>query len=99
MKANINSVHFKTDQKLDKFIQSKISKLSGLFDGIHSCEVSLKVVNTDQPDNKLVEIKMQLPGTDLIAKKQRNSFEEATDDAVDALKKQVIRHKEKIKGI
>jgi len=37
-----------------------------------------------------------LPGNELFAKKQCNSFEEAADSAVQALKKQVEKHKNKV---
>ncbi|MFN5786426.1 MAG: HPF/RaiA family ribosome-associated protein, partial [Flavobacteriia bacterium] len=36
------------------------------------------------------------PGKTLIAKKQCKTFEEATDQAAEALRKQVKKHKEKV---
>jgi putative sigma-54 modulation protein len=98
MKVNINSVHFKTDKKLDSFITEKVEKLMDHYDGIIGSEVTLKVNNTDEPDNKIAEIKLLVPGNDLFAKKQSKSFEEATDIAVDALMKQLHKHKEKQRG-
>jgi len=98
MKVNINSVHFKTDKKLDSFITERVEKLSDLYDGIIGSEVTLKVNNSDEPDNKIAEIRLMVPGYDLFAKKQSKSFEEATDNAVDALRKQLHKHKEKQRG-
>ena len=97
MQIDIRSVHFKTDKKLDQFIQEKVSKLAQYYDGVLSSEVSLKVSNAEGADNKITEIRLIIPGNDLYAKKQSKSFEEATDEACDALKKQLIRHKEKIR--
>ena len=39
---------------------------------------------------------MELPGGPLFAKKQSRTFEEATDEAMDALKKQITKHKQKM---
>ncbi len=97
MKVNINSVHFKTDKRLDSFITEKVEKLSDLYDGIIGSEVTLRVNNGDV-ENKITEIRLLVPGNDLFAKKQSKSFEEATDIAVDALRKQLTRHKEKQRG-
>jgi putative sigma-54 modulation protein len=99
MKVNINSVHFKTDKKLEDFIQEKVGKLSNFYEGVISSEVTLKLDKGDKTDNKIAEIRVALPGNDLFAKKQSKSFEQATDTAVDALKKQLTRHKEKLKGL
>jgi putative sigma-54 modulation protein len=98
MKVNINSVHFKTDRKLDSFITEKVEKLSDLYDGIIGSEVTLRVNNSEDHDNKIAEIRLLVPGNDLFAKKQSKSFEEATDIAVDALRKQLSKHKEKQRG-
>lgn len=95
MTINISSVHFKTDQKLEDFINEKVEKLSKVHDGIIGAEVTLKLENTDTPENKTVEIRMQIKGNDAIASKTAKSFEEATDVAVDALKKQLMKIKEK----
>ena len=97
MKVSINSIHFKADSKLEQFIERKVSKLSGLFEGVLGSEVTLKVAKAETSDNKIAEIRLQVPGYDLYAKKQCNTFEEATDKAVDALKKQLEKHKGKMK--
>lgn len=99
MKVIINAVHFKTDQKLEDFIQEKVGKLSAVYEGVISSEVTLKIDKNDKIGNKITEIKVLIPGNDLYAKKQSKTFEEATDTAVNALKKQLTRHKEKVKGI
>ena len=93
MKVNITSVHFKTDQKLENFIEKKISKLSGMIEGVMGSEVTLKLDNSETRDNKVAEIRLLIKGYDLYAKKQSTTFEHATDTAVDALKKQVEKYK------
>jgi putative sigma-54 modulation protein len=99
MNIKINSVHFKADGKLETFIKEKIQKMMSIYEGIIGSEVILKLENSENGDNKMVEIKLIIRGYDLFAKKQAKSFEEATDQAMEALKKQLIKHKEKIRGI
>ena len=95
MKVNITSVHFKTDSKLENFIERKVGKLSGLIEGVMGSEVTLKLENSENRDNKIAEIRLLIKGYDLYAKKQSKTFEEATDTAVDALKKQLEKYKDK----
>lgn len=95
MKININSVHFKADQKLENFITEKVGKLNRLHDGIMGADVALKLENTEAPENKTVDIRMNIRGYDARAGKTAKSFEEATDLAIDALKKQLQKSKEK----
>jgi putative sigma-54 modulation protein len=99
MKVIISSVHFKSDAKLEDFIREKITKVSSLFDGVISSEVTLKVDQSTTQENKIADVRIIIPGNDLFAKKQAKTFEEAIDNVVDALKKQITRHKEKVKGL
>lgn len=99
MKVNITSLHFKTDKKLEGYIQEKVEKLATLYDGLLSSEVTLRLEKNESEKNKIAEIHLLIRGNDLFAKKQSSSFEQATDTAVEALRKQLVRHKEKIKGI
>ncbi|MCR4737110.1 MAG: ribosome-associated translation inhibitor RaiA [Bacteroidales bacterium] len=95
MTINISSVHFKTDQKLEDFINEKVEKLNKVHDGIIGAEVTLKLENTEAPENKTADIRIKIRGNDAIASKTAKSFEEATDLSVDALKKQLQKIKEK----
>jgi len=97
MKVKINSVQFKTDKKLETFIERKIGKLSGLFDGVIGSEVTLRVEKSEANNNKITEIRLEVKGHDLYAKKQSSSFEESTDTAIDALRKQLEKYKGKLK--
>ena len=99
MTLKIQSVHFDADKKLLEFVLERVDKLTHLYDGIIKSEVILKIDKSDGLENKIAEIKIHIPGNDLFAKKQCKSFEEAIDTSIDALKIQVKRHKEKIKGI
>ena len=95
MKVTINPVHFKADSKLEEFITQKVEKVCAKYNEIIDAEVSLKLDNTDTPENKIADIRLVLKGDDLFASKQSKSFEEAVDTAVDALKKQLEKYKGK----
>jgi len=97
MKITIQSVHFTADQKLIDFIESKLEKLALHYDRIIESEVTLKLDNASNNENKIAEIRLHVPGNDLFAKRQCSSFEEATDEAIDALRNQIVKHKEKIR--
>lgn len=96
MKISINSVHFKADKKLEDFITQKVEKLCSKYSDVIGAEVNLKLDNTDTPDNKIVDIRIMIRGNDLFASKVSKSFEEATDNAIDALKKQMEKYKGKL---
>jgi len=98
MNIKINSVKFSPTSKLETFVEGKVKKLGQYYDDIIGAEVFLKLENTQDSDNKIAEIKVDIPGNELFVKKQSKSFEESTDTAVDALKRQITKVKEKRRG-
>jgi putative sigma-54 modulation protein len=98
MNIKVNSVHFTPDQKLIDFVTKKVNKLDTFFEGIINSEVTLKIDKPEAANNKVSEIRLSMPTTDyLFAKKQADSFEQATDLAVEAIRRQLKKHKEKIR--
>jgi len=95
MKLDIHSIHFDADVKLIDFIQKKCDKLEQYYDGIVSGEVFLRLENSETNENKVVEIKLEVPGKDCFAKKQAKSFEEATDESTEALRRQLLKLKDR----
>lgn len=95
MEIQVHSIHFTADQKLIDFINEKVSKLGLFYDNIIASEVFLRLDKDQEGENKVAEVKILVPGKELFAKKQCKSFEEATDLAVEALRKQVSKQKEK----
>ncbi len=96
MDIKIHSIHFDADQKLLDYINDKVSKLSLFFDHIIVGEVFLRLDKSSEKENKITEIKILIPGKELFAKKQCRSFEESADLVVEALRKQIVKHKEKV---
>jgi putative sigma-54 modulation protein len=95
-KIHIESVHFSVDKKLAAFIEEKVEKLYQYYDQILRAEVILKIERKESFDNKVVEISLHVPGKELFAKKQNNSFEAGVDEACEALRRQVRKHKGKL---
>ncbi|MDR1757669.1 MAG: ribosome-associated translation inhibitor RaiA [Bacteroidales bacterium] len=98
MKINISSVHFKADQKLEIFITEKVEKLNKVHDNIIAADVILKLENSEKPENKTAEIRVSIRGNDALASKTAKTFEEATDECVEALRRQLQKVKEKARG-
>ncbi|MBL4624085.1 MAG: ribosome-associated translation inhibitor RaiA [Flavobacteriales bacterium] len=99
MKVTIHAIHFDADKDLVNFIQERVNKLEHFYDGIIGGEVFLRVEKSNDNQNKVAEIKLQIPGKELFAKRQCKSFEEATDTALDAIKSQMKKHKEKKRSV
>lgn len=99
MNIRIHSVKFDADVKLLDFVENKIKKLSQHSDDIIGAEVFLRLSNSQDMENKITEIKLEIPGNELFAKKNCKTFEEATDLVVEALKKQIQKHKGKLKKV
>jgi putative sigma-54 modulation protein len=99
MNIQIHSVRFDADQKLIDFVQQKLEKLTQYGEDIVNVEVYLRLDKDQERENKISEIKVELPGGPLFARKQSKSFEESTDGAMDAIKVQITKHKEKKRGI
>lgn len=89
----MHAIHFKADKKLLSFIQERLNKLEQFNDQIVSAEVYLRLDKDREKENKITEIKLHVPGKDLFAKKQCKSFEEATNVAVEALRRQIMKGK------
>ncbi|HQQ95373.1 MAG TPA: ribosome-associated translation inhibitor RaiA [Bacteroidia bacterium] len=95
MTINIQSVHFTADKKLLGFVNEKVEKLNTFYDGIINSEVTLRLDKSSTSDNKISEIKLLCRGYEFFAKRQCGTFEEATDQACEALRKQIKKHKDK----
>ncbi|MCK9255502.1 MAG: ribosome-associated translation inhibitor RaiA [Bacteroidales bacterium] len=98
MEIKIQSVRFDADKKLIAYIENKVGKLSQVADKIIDAEVILRIENSDTKDNKVAEIKINVPyANDVFAKRQRNTFEESVDLATAALRRQLKKYREKLR--
>lgn|SRR5699024_4506705 len=95
MNITVQSIKFDADQKLIEFIKKKTGKLQQYLDNIIEGVCYLKLENVDNEENKIVELKLNIPGHQLFAKAQAKTFEEATDIAVESIRRQINKHKTK----
>jgi putative sigma-54 modulation protein len=95
MEIIMQSVHFDADVKLQEFIEKKLRKLENFFDHIVSADVILKMENSGQIKDKIAEIKLNVPGSTLLAKETCKTFEEAIDLSADALRRQLQKYKDR----
>ena len=93
-----SAIHFDATDQLEAFIQKKVSKLEQYFDGIISAEVSLKVIKPESAKNKEAAIRLIIKNGDCFAEKVNDTFEESIDECVEALEKQLVKFKEKIRA-
>ena len=98
MKIHMTAVHFAADQKLTDYIEKKAAKLNQFFDRIIDAQVFLKLENSGQVRDKIVELKLMVPGDTLVAKEVSKTFEAATDAVIDNMKRQLNRHKERLQA-
>jgi putative sigma-54 modulation protein len=97
MKLVMNFVGLDKDARLEGFIQERANKLETFYDRIQHGEVYVKKMkDTDADDSKVVEIKLFLPGDSLFSKVAAKTFEEATDNVVEGLRRQLKKYKEKL---
>lgn len=95
MEIRVQAIHFDATERLEAFIQKKVSKLNQYHESILGAEVTLRVVKQESVQNKQIGIRLKIKNNDLFAEKVSDTFEEAVDDAVVALEKQLIKVKEK----
>jgi len=98
MKVIVQSVNFNADRELIDFVEKKVAGLEKYYDKIVDTEVFLKVQQSSEKENKFVDIKINIPGNDIVVKKQCKTFEEGAMVAVDSLKRKLTKEKEKVRA-
>jgi putative sigma-54 modulation protein len=93
METIINAVKFKADQKLVDYVTKRTEKIAKQLPQAVRVEVSFKLDKEHDVKNKIASIRVLIPGNDLFAEKQRDSFESAFDDALGAIRKMIDKIK------
>ena len=57
----------------------------------------MKVEKTSEKENKVVEVKIHVPGDDFMVKKQYRTFEEALEVSAESLERLLVKRKEKVR--
>ncbi|QHV96402.1 HPF/RaiA family ribosome-associated protein [Spirosoma endbachense] len=97
MRLQIHAVRFTADQSLLDFVQAKLNKLDTFHDRIIGTEVFLKLDGADSNKikEKVIEVRLTIPGKELFVKEHDKSFESATDRVLEVLKDKLVRCKQK----
>jgi putative sigma-54 modulation protein len=96
MDIQFQTPHFKADKKLLDLISQKLNKLEHFYDKIIDASVFLKIEKSDDKENKVLEIKINVLNATLFVEEKDKTFENALDKAEDALKTKLIKYKQKI---
>ena len=95
MNINFQSVNYNADSKLIEFAEKRIKKISQFYLNIIDVFIYTKIENASERVNKLAELKICIPGDDVVVKKTAKSFEEAISLAADSAERILKRHKGK----
>ncbi len=93
MNVQIQSVKFDAGKQLIEFIEAKMAKLERFAEPT-SAEVVLKLDKDPEKGNKIAVITLRIPGGDMRAECQARTFEEAVDEAIDNIKRQIEKRRE-----
>lgn len=99
MKINLQSLKFTAKQELKDFVNDKVGKLSRFDDKIISADVTLELDTANKLDNKICDIRLNVPGYDDYVKKHATTFEEAILNAVETLQTILQRKKVQAKSL
>jgi len=92
MKIDIHAKNIEISDKLNDMIKKKVSKLSILYNQIIDTAVYL---HEEGHNMKEVQLKVNIKSQTLVCKERHETFESALDMSVDAMKKQILKCKEK----
>ena len=94
MNVQIQSVKFDAGKQLIEFIEKKLAKLDRFAENAMGADVILKLDKENERGNKIAVVTLHIPGGDLRVEEQARTFEEAIDNSLDVMKRQI----EKAKG-
>ncbi|MBQ5594835.1 MAG: ribosome-associated translation inhibitor RaiA [Alistipes sp.] len=96
MNVQIQSVKFDAGQPLLDFIQKKMDRLDRFVDDrAGDVEVTLRLDPDSEKGNKVVVVSLHVPGGDIRVEERAFTFEEAIDNSMDIIKRQLEKAKAK----
>ena len=98
MLIQVHAVHFSADAKLVDMIEEKVKKLQHFNERIESIDVYLKLENNHaKVKDKVVEIKIAIPGQKLFCMNKADGFEAAFNHALDSAS-ELVKKKKKLEA-
>ena len=83
------------NSNLQKYIDKRLSKLNLYYSRIVNVDLYLKLDNQNDQINKLVDLRIQIPGEDVVVGKKSESFEKSLDMAASTAERMLKRRKAK----
>ena len=96
MNIIIKSVDFKASTALETFVREKVKKLFRQCDSIIRANVILRKAESKNPENKLCEIRLVVPGYDHFVKKSSEKFHKSVSHSVEVLQEILRRNKTRL---
>lgn len=95
MDVKIQSVKFDASSQLLEFVEKKMSRLERFADRPTGADVTLRLDKDNEKGNKIAAVVLHVPGGDIVTEQRAKTFEEAVDLALDALKRQIEKRKDR----
>lgn len=97
MEAIFQFVHLTKSERLEEFTREKLNKLENKYDWIVRAEVFFKKQDGEDPNGFICNIKLSVPGPQIFAESNKDSFESAIVASVKDLDRQLEKQKAKMK--
>lgn len=94
MNISFTARHFNASDRLQAFALESVSKISKFYDGIIDCDIIMSP-NESHEEPQQVELTVKVAGITLNASESAATYEQAMNKAVDNMKRQLVRYKEK----
>jgi putative sigma-54 modulation protein len=91
--------HSNNHGSIEEYARDAATALSRFYPGTLSCHVILDHQKNDREQNKMAEITVHVPQHDFVSRETAPTYEQAIDNCVEALEKQLKKLKEKQKSI
>lgn len=95
MQIVIESIDIDLNERQYEYIKKRLNKFFGKQDYITSIDVYVKKAPEKNENDHLVEAKIFLPGPELYADSEASSYENALNETIDKLRRQLEKYKEK----
>jgi len=88
-------VKFDASKQLIEFVEKKMSRLERFEDSATGVDVVFKLDKDNEKGNKVALVTLHVPGNDILTEQRARTFEEAIDLALDAIKRQIEKRRDK----
>jgi putative sigma-54 modulation protein len=95
MEVKIQSVKFDASKQLIEFVEKKMSRLERFEERATGADVIFKLDKDSEKGNKVALVTLRVPGGDIVTEQRAHTFEEAVDLALDALKRQIEKKRDR----